>query len=51
MEDVIFNHYRSKQNHRPFYDFSKIKEAKELNLTTLNIGLGDAIALTCLTQQ
>ncbi len=51
MEDIIFNHYRSKQNKRPFHDFSKIKESKELDLITLNIGLGDAIALTCLTQQ
>lgn len=51
MEDAIFNHYRSKQTHRPFYDFSRIREFTELNLTTLNIGLGDAIALTCLTQQ
>jgi hypothetical protein len=51
IEDIIFDHYKSKQNKRPFYDFSQIKEAKELNLVTLNIGLGDAIALTCLTQQ
>jgi hypothetical protein len=51
MENIIFNHYRSKQNKRPFYDFSEIKESQELNLATLNIGLGDAIALTCLTHQ
>jgi hypothetical protein len=51
IEDIFFNHYRSKQNKRPFYDFSKIKESKELDLITLNIGLGDAVALTSLTQQ
>ncbi len=52
IEDILNNHYKNKFNKKPeLLDLSKIQAAKELDLVTLNIGLGDAVALTCLTQQ
>lgn len=52
IEDILNNHYKNKFNKKPeLLDLYKIQAARELDLVTLNIGLGDAVALTCLTQQ
>ena len=49
-KDILAKFYSSKQSSRPVLkDIDKIKESNELNLTTLNIGLGDAIILSSLT--
>ncbi len=50
VKDILTSFYSNKQVKRPvLQQISQLQEAKELNVTTLNIGLGDAIVLTSLT--
>lgn len=49
--DILSKFYASKQAKRPLLDgIKKLQEANELFVTTLNIGLGDAVVLTSLTE-
>lgn len=51
IEDLIINFYKDKINQKPILkDLNFIQDSQELNLTTLNIGLGDAVILTALTK-
>jgi hypothetical protein len=50
VKDILTSFYSNKQVKRPVLQrISELQEAKELSVTTLNIGLGDAIVLTSLT--
>jgi hypothetical protein len=50
IEDIIFQHYKSKTSTKPkLIDLKQIQSALHLNLTTCNIGIGDAVILTSLT--
>lgn len=50
-KDILKKFYASKECIRPILkNIDSIKEFSELNLTTLNIGLGDAIILSSLTK-
>lgn len=49
--DILKKFYSSKECTRPVLkNIESIKQANQLNLTTLNIGLGDAIILSSLTK-
>jgi len=50
IEDIIFQYYKTKSNIKPkLVNLKQIQSAPHLNLTTCNIGIGDAIILTSLT--
>lgn len=50
VKDLLISFYKDKKNTRPtLSQISEIQKCKELDITTLNIGLGDAILLTSLT--
>jgi ADP-heptose:LPS heptosyltransferase len=51
MKDLIINFYKNKPDVKPKQDLSFLKEESSLNLITLNIGLGDATAMTFFTNQ
>ncbi len=51
IEDILYKFYKDKKSVKPkLDDLASIREANQLNLTTLNIGLGDAVILTALTK-
>ena len=47
-KDILMSFYKDKKSNRPKIDLSYIQSFTEVNITTLNIGLGDAIVLTSL---
>lgn len=50
IKDILRSFYADKVNVKPYIqDLKIIQELKKINVTTLNIGLGDAIVLTSLT--
>ena len=50
IEDLIIKFYKGKVNTKPLLqNLNDIKNGSDLNLTTLNIGLGDAVILTSIT--
>jgi hypothetical protein len=51
MKDLILKFYKDKVQKKPFQDISFLKDNLNLNLITLNIGLGDATIMTSLTNQ
>jgi hypothetical protein len=51
IEDIINKYYKDKKSLKPrLDDLASINGSDKLNLTTLNIGLGDAVILTALTK-
>lgn len=48
-KDIIINFYKDKVNCKPDLDLSGIRAMKSIDLTTLNIGLGDAIITSSVT--
>jgi hypothetical protein len=50
-KDIIINFYKDKSSKKELVDLSHIKNSSELNLTTLNIGIGDAVIMTAFTNQ
>jgi hypothetical protein len=50
-KDIIVNFYKDKHSKKEIVDLSRIQNSLELNLITLNIGIGDAVIMTALTNQ
>lgn len=51
MKDIIINFYKDKLCKKQISDLSEIQNALQINLITLNIGLGDATIMTSITNQ
>jgi hypothetical protein len=49
-KDIILNFYSDKRCEKPYIDLDVIKNSNKLNITTQNIGLGDCIILSSLTE-